>query len=147
MKTFNFKWMAGMLLVMLCMGLSSCSDDDDDVDPSSLIGTWQLNHSKGYQIYDGERYDWDKNNDSIFFRFETDGTYTVWEKGYEQDKEHGNYQIKGDKLIIIDSDGERNEATIKKLTTNRLELETKESGTEDGEDYEHYDYSVFIKIQ
>ena len=47
MKTFNFKWMAGMLLVMLCMGLSSCSDDDDDVDPSSLIGTWQLNHSKG----------------------------------------------------------------------------------------------------
>ena len=41
MKTFNFKWMAGMLLVMLCMGLSSCSDDDDDVDPSSLIGTWQ----------------------------------------------------------------------------------------------------------
>ncbi len=55
MKTFNFKWMAGMLLVMLCMGLSSCSDDDDDVDPSSLIGTWQLNHSKGYEIYDGER--------------------------------------------------------------------------------------------
>ena len=50
MKTFNFKWMAGMLLVMLCMGLSSCSDDDDDVDPSSLIGTWQLNHSKGYDI-------------------------------------------------------------------------------------------------
>ena len=142
MKTFNFKWMAGMLLVMICMGLSSCSDDDDDVDPSSLIGTWQLNHSKGYEIYDGEREDWDENDDSMFFRFETDGTCSEWEKGYEQDKEYGKYQIKGDKLIVIDSDSERSEATIKKLTSNRLELETKESGTD-----EYYDYSVFIKIQ
>jgi hypothetical protein len=62
-------------------------------------------------------------------------------KGYEQDKEYGKYQIKGDKLIVIDSDSERSEATIKKLTSNRLELETKESGTD-----EYYDYSVFIKI-
>lgn len=143
MKTF--RWMAGLLVVMFCIGLSSCSDDDDDINASSLIGTWEMTHSKGYGIWGGEREEWDEDDRGTFTRFEENGTLISWEAGYENEKSYGTYQVKGKKIIAVDEDGEQSEATIKKLTSNTLELEINESGVDEGESYEIHSYETYTK--
>ena len=38
MKTFRF--FATLLVIALCAGFTSCSDDDDENNDKDLIGTW-----------------------------------------------------------------------------------------------------------
>lgn len=53
-----------IMAAFLCVNLASCSDDDDDDNKgggggaTGLEGTWGLTKSQGWEIYDGEKQEW-----------------------------------------------------------------------------------------
>ena len=65
MKTLNF-WGMTLLMVMLTVNFTACSDDDEPLDLNSLEGTWMLAHSKGWELCSNypEKDEWDKDYDS-----------------------------------------------------------------------------------
>ena len=64
MKKIELKFWLSCMVMALCVGFTSCSDDDDEGiagDAKTLIiGTWQSTWTKGYEIYDGEKEEWDE---------------------------------------------------------------------------------------
>ena len=90
MKTLRFIGTT-LLMVVLCLNFTACSDDDDDIDVSQLEGTWGLVRSAGWESCneETEREEWDYtcdpyNPDSgdgecekLVIKKLTDNTYSV----------------------------------------------------------------------
>ena len=90
MKTLRFIGTT-LLMVVLCLNFTACSDDDDDIDISQLEGTWGLVRSAGWESCneETEREEWDYtcdpyNPDSgdgecekLVIKKLTDNTYSV----------------------------------------------------------------------
>lgn len=104
MKNFELKFWLSCLVMALCIGFASCSDDDDEGiagDAKTLIvGTWEATWSKGYEIYEGEKETWNEPFDDEIYTFKEDGTGTYEEVGYTADT--FTWSISGNKLTITD---------------------------------------------
>ena len=138
-----------LLMVVLCLNFTACSDDDDDIDVSQLEGTWGLVRSAGWELCseETEKDEWDYtcdpyNPDSgdgecekLVIKKLTDNTYSV-AAYYYYDSEwraDGGSQIatlNGNTLIINETKGdygyfEYGNPIIVTLTADKLELHTK----------------------
>lgn len=147
MKTLRFIGMT-LLMVVLCLNFTACSDDDDDIDVSQLEGTWGLVRSAGWELCseETEKDEWDDSYDpynlsnesdseKLVIKKLTDNTYSV-AAYYYYDSEwraDGGSQIatlNGNTLIINETKGdygyfEYGNPIIVTLTADKLELHTK----------------------
>lgn len=113
---------------------SSCSDDDEEISSSNLIGTWQYTGGKFWEIIDGEKETWeeDGDDDEWIMTFKEDGTMIEWD-GFSN--ETYEWKLNGNKLIL---DGD--EFTVKTLTSNKLVLEIHEKDSDGDEFLDQYSF-------
>lgn len=153
MKALKFS--AVILLLSLCAGFFSCSDDDDDVNTNDLIGTWMVTNVKGHSKVDGKIDDeWNLTpedqefGEDHYLYMQFDENKKVYE-GDSLDKMtyDANWEIDGNYLVLIE-DGESIKAKILTLNSNELvvELYHKEYDEYDGKTYEEYEVLTFKKI-
>ena len=137
MKTFRF--FATLLVIALCAGFTSCSDDDEEensveISLANLQGTWDMIKCYGWEYDDNnQKENWteDVSGEYIFFE-DTDGN-----GGYSDDL-HTYYfasSINGNKLILRDSGWLAGKSiTITKLTKTELHITATDENSE--ENYE-----------
>ena len=110
---------------------SACSDDKDDNKDASIIGTWQLVRTYGYEV--DQEYDSDDTADQEFWTFNADGTTGIvsWRDG-SNDKMSFIFSVYGDTLTKKFTDEDTTPTTYKitKLTTNDLQLYVYENANE-----------------
>ena len=141
MKTFRLIGMA-LMAIMFSFSFASC-DDDDDVDNYGnnelLIGEWQQTWSKGYEIFNGEKEEFDEAQTDMFVTFKADGTGFDSETG---EKFPFVWKLNGNVLTITYTDeGEEdsNSVIVKQLNETTFQFEDK------GEDY--YFLETFKKLK
>lgn len=105
-----------IMTILMCVGIASCSSDDDEANDSfSIVGTWQGN--------DGGQ--------TIVFTFNADGSYTHENVGSTR-IDTGKYSISGNTLTLnewSDKEGYATfEVTIKKKSSTEIVFVSK--GTE-----------------
>ena len=108
MKKNNlFITLCGFVSIMT-LSLCACSDDKEDINNSALIGSWQPIHVKGYEIYNGEKEEWnytlsDDENDYVI-KFNSDNSIDIYEydEGELSLTGTGSYSLSGNKLTIKD---------------------------------------------
>lgn len=126
MKKFGF--LLSFLMMALCVGFTSCSDDDDEKGgqiTGSIVGTWQTTWSKGYgydKIYN-ESDKWDEAYTEDIFVFNSNGTGCLYdEEDYYEDEEdyHEDFTwtLSGRTLTIVY--GDEDEDDIEKYYVNTL---------------------------
>lgn len=123
------------------VSFSACSDDDKNVNPNQIIGTWQIIREVGYEIVAGEgkiekdiTYPIDDVNDdygSYFtYTFDEDGTgryksYYYYDNNKLDQSWSIEYTISNNQLMIYEEPEEGNLTfvyEIKELTKNKLVL-------------------------
>ena len=147
MKDYKIFYTLFMLLSM-SLGFTACSDDDDDsISGDGLIGTWEAIWEQGYEKREGYEDDiWDEAPEDPFrVTFNQDDTYQseYYDNGKWYNEQNGSYSVKGNKLYVIDDEGDRYEITIVSLTSTQLILEEYEKYTDEdgvGEDYRKVTY-------
>ena len=100
MKKFGF--LLSFLMMALCVGFTSCSDDDDEKGgqiTASIVGTWQSTWESGYEIEDGEKDEWSEEYTEEILTFNADGTATnpSLSDGYS---DNFTWKISGNQLIL-----------------------------------------------
>ncbi len=125
--------MAAMFAVV---SFSACSDDDDkDVNPNQIIGTWQI-----IEIHENDSYSdeiWPTESDYYTYTFNENGTAILkWHDGSNEEYNY-NYSINGNVLTM----NEKNTTEpmtyifqIKELTKSRLVLFEHEVNPDDEND-------------
>lgn len=122
-------------LLAISAGFVSCSDDDESVDGSSLVGTWEATRYEGYYyVGDGERVDYEEPGDGLRVTFNADGTGTDGEDSFE-------WSLSGNSLRIA-YDGDVEISTVTRLTATELVTEW----TERGEYGEYLDRTYFRRV-
>ena len=118
------------------VSFSACSDDDDkDVNPNQIIGTWQI-----IEIHENDSYSdeiWPTESDYYTYTFNENGTAILkWHDGSNEEYNY-NYSINGNVLTM----NEKNETEpmtyifqIKELTKSRLVLFEHEVNPDDEND-------------
>lgn len=160
-----------LLMVVLCLNFAACGDDDDDeVDTSSLEGTWGLVRSAGWELCheDGAKDTWDytcdpytPNNESecekLVIKKLTDNNYSVTAYYYSVSewKLDGGSQIitlDGKTLVISQTNGdygyfEYGNPVIETLTSDKLVLRIKYDNVQTDPEYdpEHRDSADFTE--
>ncbi len=115
--------------LLAAISFAACSDDDETnlpVTPASIAGTWQLVHSQGWEIYDGEKETWseyysDEDGWCWTISFDTNNSYveTEYDNGMVYDTNNGTYSISGNTITLNDF-YEPTTYEIKKLTESKL---------------------------
>ena len=91
-----------MLMALVSVGFAACGDDDDEPKVPDIVGTWQLNQSKDWNVY---------------YQFTKDGKFHYVWKAYtivHYDLipavivRHGTYTVSGTKLIVTLDSGTDN---------------------------------------
>lgn len=140
----NYVFMMAMMLFAV-IAFTGCSDDENGLSGNAglLIGTWQSQHSEGYQKWNGKKTsEYSDNSTSDLYTFRENGT------GLNEDlerPEHGyafTWKLEGDVLSIIDG-GEAENYTIEALDANTLILAYSEL---DG-NYESYSRSTYVRVE
>ena len=118
------------------VSFSACSDDDDkDVNPNQIIGTWQI-----IEIHENDSYSdeiWPTESDYYTYTFNENGTAILkWHDGSNEEYNY-NYSINGNVLTM----NEKNTTEpmtyifqIKELTKSRLVLFEHELNPDDEND-------------
>ncbi|EKJ89326.1 Lipocalin-like domain protein [Bacteroides finegoldii] len=132
MKTFRF--FATLLVIALCAGFTSCSNDDDDENESNspLVGTWIMTKS----IKDGHtRIPGQNGFDSgLGLVFSANGTfYNLVENEKAEDGKY-SYDEKGNTLTLIYTDDETLFCSVKSFSESALIISYTE-GSSAREDY------------
>lgn len=131
MRTFRI--LTALMMAVVCVSLSSCSDDDENdkpvIEEANLIGKWQSTWEKIHKIENGKEI---VTSDEAYtdgcWEFKADGTCI----------ENGNttsahWTLKDDKLTISYNDGFDDDYTVKELTANKLVLAFEDwDNTDDG---------------
>lgn len=128
------------LTLVLSVGFSSCSDDDEASigSESDLIGTWQCTYGEITATVDGETESYSDEFD-MKIKFNENGTAILDNKTY-------SWSYKGNKLTLnYDGDGQET-FTVTTLTNTKLVMEMHLKTKEDGVTYELYEKLTFIKI-
>ena len=122
--------------MFVAVSFSACSDDDDkDVNPNQIIGTWQI-----IEIHENDSYSdeiWPTYSDYYTYTFNENGTAILkWHDGSNEEYNY-NYSINGNVLTM----NEKNETEpmtyifqIKELTKSRLVLFEHEVNPDDEND-------------
>lgn len=131
MRTFRI--LAALMMAVVCVSLSSCSDDDENdkpvIEEANLIGKWQSTWEKVHTVENGkEVVISDEAYTDGSWEFKADGTCI----------ENGNttsahWTLKDDKLTISYNEGFDDDYTVKELTANKLVLVFEDwDNTDDG---------------
>ena len=130
MRTFRI--LAALMMAVVCVSLSSCSDDENDkpvIEEANLIGKWQSTWEKVHTVENGkEVVISDEAYTDGSWEFKADGTCI----------ENGNttsahWTLKDDKLTISYNEGFDDDYTVKELTANKLVLVFEDwDNTDDG---------------
>ncbi|WP_195337850.1 lipocalin-like domain-containing protein [Alistipes onderdonkii] len=119
------------------VSFSACSDDDDkDINPNLIIGTWQITLDEGWATFsDGTRDDWshiypDVSDGNYYWTYTFEGNGTCTRKSHadydesDDTAEYLTYSISGNTLTMKGkTDSELDfVGTIKKLTSEQLVL-------------------------
>jgi len=129
-------WIFRSLLIsaFVCFGLSSCDEDDNSFSKADIVGTWDLIHEEGWEIYDGDKESWsmDLVNENCF-EFHADGTGLEYDpsSSHWKDYDEFTYELSGNKLIVDYSYGEKISSTI--ITLNKTTLILHYTWNDDGE--------------
>jgi hypothetical protein len=104
----------------------SCSKDDDssssNISVASLIGTWKISHTKGYEINSGKKWDVDVPADADIYVFNSDGTYTNKQVSVEGTSTgSGIWSLSGGDLLLSNIEY-TDTFKIEKLTSSTLIL-------------------------
>lgn len=155
MNMKKISYLLGLCAMVCCLaaGFASCSDDDEDVSTSELVGLWEPIHTEGYDIWDGEKDEWDEdinaatNNSDYNMRIEftSDGTYKqyYYYNGWKLDFDNGTYRTNGNKIHVYDpEEDEEITLTVVSLSGDRMVLEEKEVW----EDEEYYEKLTFKRV-
>lgn len=147
MKTL--KYLSFLLFAfVLSAGFASCSDDDEEeIDPSAIVDTWEAVWDEGYDIYyDDPEYnkEWSNAVSDDPLIFNADGT------GYERYVGNGKFswKLEGNQLTII-KEIIHNEyylteiRKVLKLNSSEMILEY----SEQKKLYEHYFKTTFKKVE
>lgn len=151
MKTLRYIGTA-LLAMVLCLNLTSCSDDDDDngATEANLVGTWQYMAGEDWDKENGNIIDYDSFEDQdLRFTFNEDHTYTNDEKyssdGLWHQAGSGTWKLVGNKIYLQGNGDEDSEyITIKKITSTDMVWEDHITYNEDGNTYEEY-YHIELK--
>lgn len=122
MKKNWFSLFATMMAVVMCVGFTSCGDDDDeggsvDVTVANLVGTWQLQSEEEYDE-DGDLEEKGSPSEPIYVHFNADNTGCEYER--DEDDWWTNpftYTLNGNTLTYGKGSNE-----IVTLTTSQLVL-------------------------
>ena len=133
----TFKFLAALIMAVVCVSFSSCSKDDDEnlpkIEQANLIGKWQSTWEKIHKVENGkEVVTSDEAYTSGFLEFKADGTCI--ESSTNSDyKETSRWSLKDNKLTLSHSDGYSDVVTVNELTANKLVLAFEDwDNTEDG---------------
>jgi len=134
MKRFFF--FAAALFAAL--SFTACSDDDETnlpITPDNIVGTWQIVHQEGWEIYDGEKDTWSDDYPDEYGWYSTttfnkNGTYTTTDYEYDdyEDENYietktGSYSISDNTLTMKkDYSNKSYKYEIRKLTESELVL-------------------------
>ena len=118
-------------IMFAAVSFSACSDDKDDNNNASIVGTWQLVRTYGYDV--DQEYDSDDTDDQEFWTFNADGTTGIinWRDG-SNDKIPFTYSVNENTLTkeFIDENTTPTIYKITKLTTKELQLYVYEKANE-----------------
>jgi len=141
------------LLVIIVLGLSSCSKDDVSIDVNQLEGVWGLVSLNGYYYDEGEKISYNENyspaeptNDceKIMIQKIDDNRYKMTTYEYYSGNWHQtdieNFSLDGNNIIPENMEGvDVSVARILEASSDKLVIES--SGRdEDGDFYDKYSY-------
>lgn len=138
MKTLKY-FLFFLFVLVAGTGFTSCSDDDENVESSSLVGLWEVTWTEGYS-YDTEspedNDEWSEALSGVKMKFNSDGT------GYEgSESDTFTWKLEGNQLTIVSS-YYTEVSTVLKLTDSELKLEYQEKD----DSYSHYEILTFKKV-
>lgn len=131
MRTFRI--LAALMMAVVCVSLSSCSDDDENdkpvIEEANLIGKWQSTWEKIHTVENGkEVVISDEAYTDGSWEFKADGTCIE-----NENTTSAHWTLKDDKLTISYNDGFDDDYTVKELTANKLILAFEDwDNTDDG---------------
>lgn len=120
MRTFRI--LAALMMAVVCVSLSSCSDDDENdkpvIEEANLIGKWQSTWEKIHTVENGkEVVISDEAYTDGSWEFKADGTCIE-----DGNTTSAHWTLKDNKLTISYNEGFDDDYTVKELTTNKLIL-------------------------
>lgn len=135
MRTFRI--LAALMMTVVCVSLSSCSDDDENdkpvIEEANLIGKWQSTWKRIHKVENGkEVVTSDEAYTNGLWEFKADGTCieSYVDGGHI---ETSRWSLKDNKLTISYNDGYSDVLTINELTANKLILAFEDwDNTDDG---------------
>lgn len=118
-------------VIFAAVSFSACSDDDkDDNRDASIVGTWQLVRTYGYDV--DQEFDSDDTDDQEYWTFNADGATGIinWRDG-SNDKMPFTYSINEKKLTLkFEEDTTPTNYTITTLTAKGIAIYIKEKDNE-----------------
>lgn len=145
----NLKNLSLLLMITLCTGFISCSDDDENINSDLLVGKWKAVQYEGWEKgNDGSYDDLGDSNPDLYTVINTDGTGYDYESTYPNDKNAFTWTLSGNKIhLIYTHNSEEGIMTIVSLTSDQLIVEAKEVYTDEGVKYTFYRKATFKRIQ
>ncbi|MBQ9077176.1 MAG: lipocalin family protein [Muribaculaceae bacterium] len=142
----KLKYFGLVLMVALCAGFVSCSDDDDDENGGSngMVGVWQ-GEEVNYDYYNGELVETRINEERIDVK--DDGTYVFYEKedGEWEEGEVGTWVLSDGKFIIYE-DGDTEYPVVFTVVDQRtIVSEESESYSYSGDVYTYKEVTTLYK--
>ena len=123
MKKIELKFWLSCMVMALCVGFTSCSDDDDEGIAD-----------------DGEKEEWDEAYTNEVYTFKKDGTGTYKDE-YDNSTDPFTWSISGNKLKLTYDDNDSDEVVIRTLNENTAVLVVQYKD----KDTEYYDEMTFKK--
>ncbi len=151
----RLKYFSFALLIALCAGFVSCSDDDDDEpgqggqtgDASMLIGTWEpTSYYYCYKI-NGKIVEENRSMEGLLIQVFTEDGICY---GYHQDKttlsKSGTYTYNNGKVTVTDEDGDVEQYNVSFQSETELIFEGNASAEYEGTKHEVYAKYTLRKI-
>lgn len=135
------------------VSFSACSDDDDNnVNPNLLYGTWQEVSYKGYELENGQKVDeWEGTLDGekSLYTFRKDGTGDYDNGDVQWDI---RYKQSGNTLQMVCTDTRYDETfnytwTIESLSETELVATQYSKYSEEGDVYEEFETMTFERVE
>ena len=155
MKKF-LKFLFVSAFALLCVtGISSCSKDDDDqpVDPSSIVGTWRESYTEWWAKENGVITDQGSEpDDEIMYVFHSNGKVDIYDGEYDEIYHTEMCKVNGNTLIIYYdeeelADGDVATFTIESVSQDTLVLSQYESGKDEDGTWEDYYKTTFKRVK
>lgn len=146
----QLKYLSFALLIALCTGFVSCSDDDDEepaAPATSIIGTWEPVSDYSCEKINGQVAEEHSSLESlVILAFTEDGKCYWYDPDTRVLKKECSYNYADGKLTVSAEDG-RSESTASFPSSSELVLESSASAEYNGYLIEIYAKSTYRKIE